>query len=182
LEEYVKFASRKDGVAVMVHNDQFVPLSSLGWSGSLLQLIQSGQTLAINLEQADWQPLERSDLAAPIPNPPKVICVGLNYRDHAFESGMAIPTQPIIFTRFNTTLTVPFDSIPHDSSLTSQLDYEVELVVIIGTGGKRIARASALEHVFGYSVCNDLSARDLNWVRTPAGSGRGAKTSMEPAR
>jgi hypothetical protein len=60
----VKFATRKDGVAILVHNDQFVPLSSLGWSGSLLQLIQSGQTLEmnleINLEQADWQPLERS--------------------------------------------------------------------------------------------------------------------------
>jgi 2,4-didehydro-3-deoxy-L-rhamnonate hydrolase len=140
----VKFASRKDGASVMVHNDQFVPLSSLGWSGSLLQLIQFGQTLEINLEQSDWRPLERSDLAAPIPNPPKIICVGLNYRDHALESGMAIPTQSVIFTRFNTTLTVPFDPIPHDSSLTSQLDCEVELTVIIG-----------------YSVCNDLSARDL---------------------
>jgi 2-keto-4-pentenoate hydratase/2-oxohepta-3-ene-1,7-dioic acid hydratase in catechol pathway len=161
----VKFASRKDGVAVMIHNDQFVPLSSLGWSGSLLQLIQSGQTLEINLEtnlgQADWRPLEPSDLAAPIPNPPKIICVGLNYRDHALESGMAIPTQPVIFTRFNTTLTGPFDPIPHDASLTLQLDYEVELAVIVGKGGKRIPRETALEHVFGYSVCNDLSARDL---------------------
>jgi 2-keto-4-pentenoate hydratase/2-oxohepta-3-ene-1,7-dioic acid hydratase in catechol pathway len=157
----VKFATRNDGVAIMVHNDQFVPLSSLGWSGSLLQLIQSRQTLEINLEQSDWQPLERSTLAAPIPNPPKIICVGLNYRDHALESGMAIPIQPIIFSRFNTTLTGPFDPIPHDSGLTSQLDYEVELAVIIGTGGKRIPRDTALDHVFGYSVCNDLSARDL---------------------
>jgi 2-keto-4-pentenoate hydratase/2-oxohepta-3-ene-1,7-dioic acid hydratase in catechol pathway len=158
----MKLSTLKTGQAILIQNDHFVPLSSLGLTGSLLNLIQSEQNLSnLNLEKAAWQLLEKTDLGTPLPNPTKIICVGLNYRQHALESGMAIPTQPVIFTRFLTTLNAPYATVPLDSSLTKQLDYEVELAVIIGKTGKHIPRESALDHVFGYSICNDISARDL---------------------
>jgi len=164
----MKLGTLKDSRAIAVQDAgsdcQFVALNSLGFNGSLQNLLPDDaalSTLQARLHNAEWQPLELEQLAVPITAPPKIICVGLNYRRHALEAGMAVPTQPVVFTRFLTTLVNPFDAVQHDSSLTQQLDYEVELAVVIGRGGKRIARKDALGHVFGYTVCNDISARDL---------------------
>ena len=105
---------------------------------------------------------------APIPRPQKnIFCLGLNYRSHAIESATArgreakIPAAPVFFTKAPTTVNGPYDSIPLDGSVTKQLDYEAELGVIIGMGGKNILRAGALRHVFGYTIINDTTARDL---------------------
>jgi 2-keto-4-pentenoate hydratase/2-oxohepta-3-ene-1,7-dioic acid hydratase in catechol pathway len=105
---------------------------------------------------------------APTGRPLKnVVCLGLNYISHAKESAQArgrefkIPEAPVFFTKAPTSVTGPNDSIPWDSSLTAQLDYEAELGVVIGLAGKDIRRANALDHVFGYTVINDISARDL---------------------
>jgi 2-keto-4-pentenoate hydratase/2-oxohepta-3-ene-1,7-dioic acid hydratase in catechol pathway len=105
---------------------------------------------------------------APISRPSKnVVCLGLNYQDHVKESAQArgrevkIPEHPVFFTKSPTAVNGPFDPIPRDPQITQQLDYEVELGVIIGVGGKNITRANALDHVFGYTVINDVSARDL---------------------
>ncbi|OFV93071.1 MAG: hypothetical protein A3G76_08010 [Acidobacteria bacterium RIFCSPLOWO2_12_FULL_65_11] len=105
---------------------------------------------------------------APIPRPLKnILCLGLNYRSHAIESATSrgrevkIPEAPVFFTKAPTTVNGPFDSIPWDPSVTQQLDYEGELGVVIGVPGKNIDRASALRHVFGYTVLNDTTARDL---------------------
>ena len=105
---------------------------------------------------------------APIPRPAKnVFCLGLNYASHVQESSRArerqakIPEVPIFFTKAPTAVNGPFDVVPLDTSATSQLDYEAELGVIIGVGGKDIPRACAFEHVFGYTIINDVSARDL---------------------
>jgi 2-keto-4-pentenoate hydratase/2-oxohepta-3-ene-1,7-dioic acid hydratase in catechol pathway len=105
---------------------------------------------------------------APISRPAKnVICLGLNYSSHVKESAQArgrevkIPEHPVFFTKSPTTVNGPFDPIPWDPSITEQVDYEVELGVVIGVGGKNITRSHALEHVFGYTVINDVSARDL---------------------
>jgi 2-keto-4-pentenoate hydratase/2-oxohepta-3-ene-1,7-dioic acid hydratase in catechol pathway len=105
---------------------------------------------------------------APIPRPAKnVFCLGLNYAAHAKESSQArgremkIPTVPVIFTKAPTTVSGPFDDVAVDRQATQQVDWEVELGVVIGTSGRNIAKANALEHVFGYTVINDLSARDL---------------------
>jgi len=107
-------------------------------------------------------------LHAPIPRPAKnVFCMGLNYLAHARESGAArgkdpkMPTSPVLFTKAPTTVTGPFDDVPVDWAVTQQVDWEVELGVIIGIGGRDIRRTDALRHVFGYTVINDLSARDL---------------------
>jgi 2-keto-4-pentenoate hydratase/2-oxohepta-3-ene-1,7-dioic acid hydratase in catechol pathway len=105
---------------------------------------------------------------APIPRPAKnVFCLGLNYAAHAKESSQArgremkIPTVPVIFTKAPTTISGPYDDVAVDRLATQQVDWEVELGVVIGKSGRNIARANALEHVFGYTVINDLSARDL---------------------
>jgi 2-keto-4-pentenoate hydratase/2-oxohepta-3-ene-1,7-dioic acid hydratase in catechol pathway len=105
---------------------------------------------------------------APIPRPSKnVFCLGLNYAAHAKESSQArgrevkIPTVPVIFTKAPTTVSGPFDDVAVDRQVTQQVDWEVELGVVIGKSGRNITTANALEHVFGYTVINDLSARDL---------------------
>lgn len=114
------------------------------------------------------------NLKAPIADPPKIICIGLNYKDHAEESGMALPKKPVLFTKFASSIVGPGEAVVHPgAAVTSQVDYEVELAVVIGRGGKEIAESSAMDHVFGYTVANDVSARDLQfedgqWVKGKA--------------
>jgi 2-keto-4-pentenoate hydratase/2-oxohepta-3-ene-1,7-dioic acid hydratase in catechol pathway len=105
---------------------------------------------------------------APLSHPTKnIVCLGLNYSSHVKESAQArgrevkIPDHPVFFTKSPTTVNGPFDPIPWDPAVTEQVDYEVELGVVIGVGGKNIPKSKALEHVFGYTVINDVSARDL---------------------
>lgn len=97
-----------------------------------------------------------------VPWPPKIICIGLNYRKHAVESGMAIPSSPILFTKYNNTLTDHNSNIPLGKE-GEQFDYEVELGVVIGTRCKNVSKENALDHVLGYCVANDLSCRDLQF-------------------
>jgi 2-keto-4-pentenoate hydratase/2-oxohepta-3-ene-1,7-dioic acid hydratase in catechol pathway len=105
---------------------------------------------------------------APIPRPPKnVFCLGRNYVAHAEEAARArgqelkVPPVPVIFTKAPTSVSGPFDDVAVDRGATQQVDWEVELGAVIGTGGRNITKGRALEHVFGYTVINDLSARDL---------------------
>lgn len=108
------------------------------------------------------------ELLAPIPRPRKnIFCVGRNYAEHAAESLRAIGQQvtlseyPNIFTKAVTTVTGPKADIPYDAEVSSELDWEVELGVVIGRGGRHIPREEALSHVLGYTVINDISARDI---------------------
>jgi 2-keto-4-pentenoate hydratase/2-oxohepta-3-ene-1,7-dioic acid hydratase in catechol pathway len=115
-------------------------------------------------------PLSDVTLLAPIPVPPKVVAVGQNYMDHVREQGAEPPKWPIIFTKFSTSVIGPGDTIRWDPALTQQVDYEVELAVVIGQPARRVSEEKALEYVAGYTVCNDVSARDLQfgdgqWVR-----------------
>jgi len=95
-------------------------------------------------------------------NPSKIICIGLNYRQHAIESGMAIPAMPVVFTKYNNTLIDHGCDVPL-GSVGYQFDYEVELGVVIGQRCKRVKAADALDYVLGYCVANDLSCRDLQF-------------------
>lgn len=120
------------------------------------------------------RPLSEEMLLAPLPNPPRnIFCVGKNYHAHAREfagSGYdssstsaadAIPKAPIIFSKPFTSISGPLDDIPLWPGLDQGVDYEAELAVVIGRGGRNIPRAQALSHVFGYTVVNDVTARDL---------------------
>src|SRR5216683_6228940 len=121
-----------------------------------------GQTAAEDLAQRRLAyPVKRVRLLAPIPSPARnVFCLGRNYADHAAERGAAAPEHPVYFTKPATAVVGPGDDVVHHA-ITKELDYEVELTVVIGTGGRDIARADALGHVFGYTIINDVTARDL---------------------
>ena len=113
-------------------------------------------------------PLETVELRAPIPRPRKnILCVGRNYAEHAAESLRAIgqevklPEFPNIFTKAVTAVTGPTSEIVIDPAVSERIDWEVELAVIIGTGGRGIAREDALRHIWGYTILNDVSARDI---------------------
>jgi len=112
--------------------------------------------------------LEQVRLHAPIPRPSKnVFCVGWNYLDHFEEGAKArtqkvdLPEHPAFFSKAATSVTGPYDAIPFDPSVSRQIDWEVELGLVIGPGGRNIAEAEAMKHVFGYTVINDISARDI---------------------
>ncbi|MDG5493876.1 fumarylacetoacetate hydrolase family protein [Niveispirillum sp. BGYR6] len=112
-------------------------------------------------------PLANVKLLAPIPRPRKnIFGIGLNYTEHVAESAKSLdtspdlPRQPVIFSKPPTSVIGPGEPITHDKAITQQLDWEVELAAIIGTRAKGVSRADALRHVFGYTVCIDMSARD----------------------
>ena len=109
--------------------------------------------------------LEEARLLTPLPDPPRIFCVGLNYRDHAVESKMEIPKVPTIFLKLASALTGPNTAIELPS-ISSQPDYEAEFACVIGKGGSRIARDDWQEYVFGYTILNDVSARDVQLATT----------------
>ncbi len=102
-------------------------------------------------------------LEAPVPRPSKIICIGLNYVDHAKESGIEIPTAPLIFSKFNTCVAASEDPILLPAG-SEQVDFEAELAVVIGRRGKNIRAEDAMDHVFGYTNFNDVSARDMQFA------------------
>jgi 2-keto-4-pentenoate hydratase/2-oxohepta-3-ene-1,7-dioic acid hydratase in catechol pathway len=110
-------------------------------------------------------PLDQVKLLAPLQEPPRIFCVGLNYRDHAVESKMEIPKVPTIFLKLSSALIGPNAAIELPS-ISSQPDYEAEFACVIGKGGSRIAREDWQEHVFGYTILNDVSARDVQLATT----------------
>ena len=112
-------------------------------------------------------PLANATLLAPIPKPRKnIFGIGLNYTEHVAESARTLdtskelPQQPVIFSKPPSAVTGTESDIIHNQKITKQLDYEVELAVIIGKGGKNIPKEQAMDHVYGYTVINDISARD----------------------
>ncbi len=114
-------------------------------------------------------PLSETRLAPPIPDPQKIICIGMNYRDHCEEQNKPLPERPVIFAKFPTALIGLNDPIVKPP-LTQEMDYEAELAVVIGTRGKNIPEQEALSHVAGYTIMNDVTARDIQfsdkqWVR-----------------
>jgi len=102
-------------------------------------------------------------MTLPIPRPGKIVCVGLNYKDHAEEQGVELPAAPLLFAKFTTSLIGPGEPIVIPSNVT-KCDYEAELGVVIGTTVRNVSRESAFEAVAGYVVANDVSARDLQFA------------------
>jgi 2-keto-4-pentenoate hydratase/2-oxohepta-3-ene-1,7-dioic acid hydratase in catechol pathway len=102
------------------------------------------------------------ELGPPL-RPGKIVAVGLNYRMHADESGVEAPTRPLIFAKFPSSVTGPSAPIVVDPGLAERVDWEVELAVVIGRRMRHVSEADALEHVFGYTVANDVSARDVQF-------------------
>jgi len=99
----------------------------------------------------------------PVPVPPKIVCLGLNYRDHAEEAHVPMPERPLLFSKPSTAIVGPEDFVVYPK-ISNQVDYEVELAVIIGKRGKNVAESDALNHIAGYTVFNDISARDIQFA------------------
>ena len=110
-------------------------------------------------------PLSGAKLMAPLLNPPKIICVGLNYRDHAIESNMEIPKVPTIFNKFPTSIIGPGDEVILPKT-SEKPDYEAEFAFVIGPGGRHIKKDDWQNHIFGYTIINDVSARDYQMATT----------------
>ena len=128
------------------------------------------------LQRAYARPSTEVRLLAPIPRPARnIVCVGLNYAEHAAESRVTqgLPEHPVYFTKPPTTVIGPDALIPWHGELSRRVDWEVELVAVIGKGGRNIAEAHALEHVFGYTVGNDVTARDLQSLHQQWYKGKG---------
>lgn len=136
-------------------------LSPSGFS-SALEVISKGIT---QVAAAHKVPLSEVKLRAPLPNPPRIFAIGLNYRDHAVESGMAIPTTPVVFIKLTSSVIGPGDAIVLPKNST-QPDYEAEFAFVIGKGGYRIPASAWREHVYGYTIVNDVSARDFQFAST----------------
>jgi 2-keto-4-pentenoate hydratase/2-oxohepta-3-ene-1,7-dioic acid hydratase in catechol pathway len=140
----------------------------IGFPGTLPELIAQGADLlriGRSLGQSLAIDLSTVRLLPPVPVPPKILCVGLNYDDHLEESGLKKPAYPEIFARFATSV-IPHQEPIRRPSESIALDYEAELAVVIGKPGRRIPQEQALDHVAGYSLFNDASVRDFQ-LRTP---------------
>ena len=120
-----------------------------------MEAVDSGELPVVDLTEIK--------LEAPIPRPGKIICIGLNYRNHAIESGMEIPKSPIIFSKFVTSVAAPDEAILIPSE-SEQTDYEAELAVVIGRRAKHVSMENAMDFVFGYTNFNDVSARDFQFA------------------
>lgn len=137
-------------------------LSAIGHS-DVVSFLEGGTeacTKVLGIEPGGGIPLDDVRLHAPIPNPGKFICIGLNYRDHAIESGMEIPEIPTLFTKYANAVCGPGDPIVLPSA-SSRVDYEAEFAFVIGKRAKHVRAADWEEHVFGYTCVHDVSARDF---------------------
>lgn len=156
----MKIAHTDDGFAVAHPEGGWVPLVQLGVrAAETADVIGQAERIASALAGAVPNSAE-GRLRCPIVRPTKVLAIGLNYMDHIRETKAPIPERPVLFAKFPNTLNDPFGQVVVDPDLTEQADYEVELAVIIGKRTRKVSAADALDHVFGYAVANDVSARD----------------------
>jgi 2-keto-4-pentenoate hydratase/2-oxohepta-3-ene-1,7-dioic acid hydratase in catechol pathway len=168
------------GVARDLTAQRNEPARGRGFPKTMLELVEGGEAALARAREAfeagqrlvDAQspdelaarklayPLAKVRLLAPIVPPRNVFCLGRNYADHAAERGAAVPEHPVYFTKPPACVIGPGERVTHHA-VTKELDYEVELTAVIGVGGRDIQRGNALRHVFGYTVINDVTARDL---------------------
>jgi 2-keto-4-pentenoate hydratase/2-oxohepta-3-ene-1,7-dioic acid hydratase in catechol pathway len=137
---------------------------------NMKELLEGGEPMLQRVRDAiatgdGRKELEALDILAPISDPGKILCVGMNYREHCIEQNFPIPEEPVIFSKFNTAVNKPTGNVLYNSKLTQEMDWEVEMVIVIGKAGKNIKRENAMEHVAGYSVSHDVSARDWQMKR-----------------
>ena len=175
----IRFESDKKEHYGMLRNDRLLSLTIL--SSSMNRLIRQTLQELVSMEPGKIDEIERYlknidqihekeaacnvgevEVLASLVNPPKLICLGLNYYDHATEAGAEIPEDPIIFMKSHTTIIGPNKSIIKPL-FVKKLDYEAELAVVIGAEGKNIQLDKAKQHIFGYTILNDVTARDIQF-------------------
>jgi 2-keto-4-pentenoate hydratase/2-oxohepta-3-ene-1,7-dioic acid hydratase in catechol pathway len=150
-------------------------LSPLRGNDVTAVLDESPQRLRALAAAAEPVTDEHARMLPPL-RPGKIVAIGLNYQDHIREAGMTTPTTPLLFTKFTSALAADGETVVINSAVTQRVDWEVELAAVIGTRAQDVSPAQALDHVFGYTVANDLSARDVQfadgqWVRAKSMDG-----------
>jgi len=149
----------------LLSGDTIADLGDLGYP-DLLTYIRAGHPDGMRHPPLKANPrahaLGNVRLLAPVPDPPRIFCIGLNYRDHAAESKMQLPPAPTVFLKLPSSVIGPGQAV-RLPALTQQPDYEVELAVVIGKPGRTIPAENWRSHVFGYTILNDVSARDLQF-------------------
>ena len=155
----------------LIDDGSMIGLRDAGFE-DMIRLIAGGADALDAVKRWAYRPpsserfeFDRATLLSPIPRPPKIICVGLNYRDHAAESNMAIPEVPTIFCKFHTAVTGHRHPIVLPKASTKP-DYEAEFAVVIGKRGRYIPEDKWRDYVFGYTIVNDVSARDFQLATT----------------
>jgi 2-keto-4-pentenoate hydratase/2-oxohepta-3-ene-1,7-dioic acid hydratase in catechol pathway len=128
---------------------------------SFLEMGDAAMQQAQSLTSAEGRPLSEVRVMSPILNPSKIVAIGLNYMDHCREQGIQPPKRPTTFTKFPSSIIGPGDEIRWNSDLTQKVDWEVELAVVIGKTARNVPAEDALDYVAGYTICHDVSARDL---------------------
>ncbi|MEO7650788.1 MAG: fumarylacetoacetate hydrolase family protein [Bryobacteraceae bacterium] len=163
--KFVTFQRNGASEPGVLRNEEIVSLKNAGFP-DLLSVIAGGVAANARITEYllkpaadDVAPFASAKLLAPIPRPPKIICIGLNYRDHAIESNMEIPKTPTVFSKYATSVVGPGANIVLPK-VSVKPDYEAEFAVIIGKAGRNIPGDKWQEHVFGYCNLNDVSARD----------------------
>jgi 2-keto-4-pentenoate hydratase/2-oxohepta-3-ene-1,7-dioic acid hydratase in catechol pathway len=130
---------------------------------SLRALLASGRTGELGEPEAPGEPIERVRLLPPVPDPDKIVCIGLNYRSHAEEAGQDPPETPTFFAKFRNSLAPPGAEVPLPAA-SEKVDYEAEVAFVVGRRCKDVPAEEALSCVAGYTLLNDLSARDLQFM------------------
>jgi len=158
----------------VLDGDQVVDLAAAGCpvdeTGDLLRIVRGGDAMLERVREAINSPtrrvfdLDEVTLTAPLLQPSKIIAVGLNYIDHCEEAKLPVPKEPVLFSKFPSSITGPYDDLRWPEGVTREVDYEVELGVVIGRRGRNISEKDALDYVCGYTVVNDVSARDLQFA------------------
>lgn len=149
----------------LYQNDEIVPLAGMREDVTYQQLTDEGFLSVVeDAAAANTRTVSADEarLLAPVPRPGKIVCVGLNYHDHAEEQDEEVPERPLLFGKAGTSVTNPEDPIIHPDDI-EQLDYEVELGVVIGRTAKNVDADDAREYVAGYTAINDVSARDAQF-------------------
>ena len=142
----------------------------VGADGDLLEIVKGGDAMlarvrdAIRSGSAKRLRLGDVQIVAPIASPSKIVAVGLNYIDHCKEANLPVPGEPVLFAKFPNSVAGPFDDLSWPESFSKEVDYEVELGVVIGRRGVNVPEAQALDYVCGYTTVNDVSARDQQFA------------------
>jgi 2-keto-4-pentenoate hydratase/2-oxohepta-3-ene-1,7-dioic acid hydratase in catechol pathway len=158
----------------VLRDDRVIDLEAAGLpagpNGGLLEIARGGDAMlkkvakVLKDAKAKSYELAKVKVLPPIRQPSKIIAVGLNYIDHCKEANLPVPTEPVLFSKFPTSICGPYDELSWPTGVTREVDYEVELGVVIGKKARDVEEAAALEYVMGYTVVNDVSARDLQFM------------------
>lgn len=165
-----------------MQDGKVVDAADLGYPASVRALLAAGKLDAFvadagkALAAGKSESVTPAQLGPPVPDPDKIICLGLNYRDHAAEGNFELPKAPVLFPKYSNSLTGPADDIVVPAVAAKRVDYECELAAIIGRTARRVSEADALSYVAGYACFNDVSARDLQMVTSQWAPGKAIDT------